>query len=103
MNDEGVFTVTGPAWLWHPEPPAKGSWYFLRVEGTVAAEIRFIAFENARGFGSVPVWATIGETRWKTSLFRANKLGGYLLPLKADVRKREGFGEGDEVTAKLEI
>lgn len=103
MDEEGIFTVRGPAWLWRAEPPAKGAWHFLRIEGNVAAEIRFLTFENARGFGSVPVWATIGETRWKTSLFRAGQSGGYLLPLKADVRKREGIEEGDEICARLEV
>ena len=96
------YTVTGPAWLWHPEPPAKGSWYFLKIEGDVAAEIRFLSFGGTPGFGSVPVWATIGSTRWQTSLFRASQIGGYLLPLKAEVRKREKIAEGSEITALIE-
>lgn len=103
VTDASNYTVTGPAWLWHPEPPAKGSWYFLRIDGDVAAEIRFLSFGGGPGFGSVPVCVTVGETRWRTSLFRASKLGGYLLPLKADVRKREKISEGDAVTAFLEI
>lgn len=103
MSEGNTYTVTGPAWLWHPEPPAKGSWYFLRIDGDVAAEIRFLSFGGGPGFGSVLVWVTIGGTRWRTSLFRASKLGGYLLPLKAQVRKQEKIAEGDAVTAVLEI
>ncbi len=103
MTESSGYTVVGPAWLWHPEPPAKGSWYFLRIDGDIAAEIRFLSFGGGPGFGSVPVWATIGATRWRTSLFRASTLGGYLLPLKADVRKRENIIEGTSITAQIEI
>jgi Domain of unknown function (DUF1905) len=101
--DERSFEVTGPLWVWTPKPPARGTWYFLRVGGQIANEIRFLAFESPRGFGSVPVAATIGKTHWRTSLFRANEGGGYLLPIKADVRRREGIAEGDEILAQMVI
>ena len=31
------------------------------------------------------------------------KSGGYLLPIKADVRRRAGISAGDEVTVELEL
>jgi hypothetical protein len=37
----------------------------------------------------IPVQARIGETEWRTSLWL--KDGGYLLPIRADVRKAEGL------------
>jgi len=39
---------------------------------------------------------------WRTSVFPLNS-GGYVLPLKADVRRRAGIAAGDEVTVELEL
>ena len=36
-----------------------------------------------------PVRATLGGTSWQTKLFGDTKRDSYLLPLKADVRRRE--------------
>ncbi len=98
-----IFTITGPVWIWRAKPPAKGAWYFLTIDGQIAAEIRYLAFQGANAFGSVRVTAGIGETRWQTSLFRSGELDGYLLPLKADVRAREGINAGENVTAEIGI
>jgi hypothetical protein len=43
----------------------------------------------------------IGATRWTTSLFP--KDGGYVVPLKAMVRKAEGIDVGDTVEVGLAI
>jgi len=39
---------------------------------------------------------------WRTSAFPLNS-GGYVLPIKADVRRRAGIAAGDEVTVELEL
>ena len=56
----------------------------------------------ARGFGSLRVSATIGDTRWQTSVFPSRK-EGWTLPVKAAVRKAEDLSEGDEVALTLEF
>lgn len=87
-----TWAVRGPVWIWrgnHPDgTPTKAAWYFLTIAGDVAQAIRASSGRKA-GFGSVRVTATIGTTSWQTSLFPAKELGGYLLPLKAAVRKSE--------------
>ena len=55
-----------------------------------------------RGFGSVKVEATIGDSTWSTSLFK-QKSGVWFLPVKAAVRRVEGLEEGDEVTATMTL
>lgn len=85
------WAARGPVWIWRGNgngPPPKAAWYFLTISGDVAQAIRASAGRKA-GFGSVRVTATIGATSWQTSLFPAKELGGYLLPLKATVRKAE--------------
>jgi len=95
-----VIRVRSLVWIWKGE--AAGRWYFITVPEEESDEIRAHAFGNPRGFRSVRVEATIGSVAWRTSVFPLNS-GGYLLPLKAEVRKKANIGAGDEVTVKLEL
>lgn len=98
----GPWTMCGPVWLWQGADgaPAKGSWYFLTIDGETAQAIRAAA-AKADAWGSVRIEATIGATTWRTSLFPSKAHGGWLLPLKATVRKAERIAEGSEVEATL--
>lgn len=98
-----AFEVSGPCWRWTPEPPAKASWFFLTIDGQTAAEMRYEALGRTGGFGSIKVAVTVGETRWYTSVFPHRESGGFILPLKADVRRVEGIVEGEEVRARIEV
>ncbi len=100
----GPWMVRGAAWLWQGSDgaPAKGAWYFLTVDGETAQGIRASAV-NAAAWGSVYVMATIGGTTWRTSLFPSKAHGGWLLPLKAAVRKAEAIGEGTMIEAELAL
>lgn len=95
-----MISVTSLVWIWKGE--AAGRWYFITVPEEEANEIRAHAFGNRRGFGSVKVEAKIGPVTWHTSVFPLNS-GGYLLPLKAEVRRKANIGAGDEVTVELEL
>ncbi|MFN9634091.1 MAG: DUF1905 domain-containing protein [Erythrobacteraceae bacterium] len=94
----------GPVWLWQGSDgaPAKGSWYFLTIDGETAQGIRAHAV-NAAAWGSVYVAATIGATTWRTSLFPSKQVGGWLIPLKAAVRKAERIAEGSVIEASLAL
>ena len=95
-----MIAVTASIWLWSG---GQGSWHFLTVPEDQAAEIRAHAFGGERrGFGSVRVEATIDRVTWRTSLF-PQASGGYILPVKAEVRRRAGIGAGDAVTVELEL
>ena len=52
------------------------------------------------GFRSLKVEARIGETVWQTSCFPRDE-GGWMLPVKAPVRKAENISEGDGVAVTL--
>jgi hypothetical protein len=100
----GPWRVSGPVWLWQGSDgaPTKGSWYFLTIDGEAAQAIRSQA-TNAAAWGSVYVEATIGSTTWRTSLFPSKQAGGWLLPLKAAVRKVEKIAEGSVVEVSLAL
>ena len=95
-----MITVTSLLWIWKGE--AAGRWHFITVPDDLSDEIRAHAFGSPRGFGSVRVEARIGGVVWRTSVFPLNS-GGYLLPVKAEVRRKAGLAEGDEVTVELEL
>lgn len=104
MDHGERFELTARIWLWKPaaKPQASG-WHFLTIDGQTAAEIRFAALGRTGGFGSIKVAARIGGTRWTTSIFPQRDSGGFILPIKADVRKAEGIGAGDEVCVELRV
>ena len=95
-----MVTVTSLLWIWKGE--ATGRWYFLTVPEEDSGEFRAEAFGSRRGFGSVRVEAAIGEVVWRTSVFPLSS-GGYLLPVKAEVRKRAGLAAGDAVRVQLTV
>ena len=96
-----MIRVTSLVWLWKGGE-GSGRWYFVTVPDEESNDIRAHAFGNPRGFGSVRVEAKIGEVGWRTSVFPLNS-GGYLLPLKAEVRRKANIGAGDHVTIELEL
>lgn len=103
------WTFTGAPWVWRGGQSAetagepKGSWHFLTIDGEVAAAIRAATAGRTGGFGSVKVEACIGGTSWRTSLFPSKEAGGYLLPLKAAVRRAEGVREDMPTTVALTL
>jgi hypothetical protein len=81
---------------------------FVRIppdaaEAIAAHELeRRLEMGKRRGFGSVKVTVTLGESTWQTSLF-PNKDGSWFLPVKKPVRVAEGLEYGDEVAVELEL
>ncbi|MDE1467738.1 DUF1905 domain-containing protein [Aurantiacibacter sp. D1-12] len=108
MSDGAPVQFTSKLWVWQ-STSSPGAWHFLTADGeagdAIAAHeaMRRMELGSGRGFGSVKVEAQIGETSWKTSVFPSKSHGGYLLPVKAAVRKAEGLVEGDEVKASLTL
>lgn len=92
-----IIEFSSELWVYH----GKGAWHFVTVPEEQSLDIKHISDLVKTGWGSIRVEATIGQTTFKTSVFPDNK--GYVLPVKAAVRKAEGLKEGDEVTVRLEI
>lgn len=103
-----AFTIRAPLWLWTTDK-APASWHFITIDGEVAGAIQATAIMRRleggvkRGFGSMKVTAQIGDTIWATSIFPAKDVGGWILPVKAAVRKAEKITTGDQVKVTLTI
>jgi Domain of unknown function (DUF1905) len=90
-------------WLYN----GKAAWHFVTLPPEAAAEVRY--FSQAAtggkriGWGAVRLSVQIGSSQWDTSVFPDSKTGGYLLPIKAAVRKAEGIQKGSQVLVRLSL
>ena len=97
--DTNIYQLRSRVFLWQ----GLAAWHFLGIPKKYSGDIKQRFGGSARGWGSLPVSVTIGQTTWKTSIFPDKKSGMYLLPVKAAVRKKEGIFNKDEVAFTLKI
>jgi hypothetical protein len=93
------YRVSSTVWVY----PGMAAWRFVHVDKKQSDDIKERFGKNRRGFGSLPVFVTLGKTSWKTSIFPDKQSGTYLLPLKAKVRLAEGVLDEDKVDFTIEI
>jgi len=99
-----IYVFEAPVWLY--SAAEGGAWRFITVPVDVSAGLKALggpARGQRRGWGMIRVTVTIGQTRWRTSVFPDKTSGGFLLPLKAAVRKAENLGVGDVARVTLEL
>ena len=77
----------------------KASWFFLTLTPEAKKQIDELKGKR-KGWGQVAVEVALGSSVWKTSVFPDKKLG-YVLPIKAIVRKKEKISEGDELEVNM--
>lgn len=87
----------GEIFYWRGPAP----FFFVAVAEPQRTAISSVAREVTYGWGVIPVLAQLGDTKWTTSLFP--KAGGYLVPVKAMVRKAEDVDLGDLVSIRLTL
>lgn len=92
------FRFTAPLW----QHEGEGSWYFVTVPEEISDEITDLSAGRRKGFGSVRVAVTIGDSNWHTSVF-PTKSGTYLLPIKKPIRLTENLTEGTPVDTQLSL
>jgi hypothetical protein len=83
--------------------PGAGGWHFVTLPAKDSAAIKKAFGMTQRGWGSLPVTATVGKTSWKTSIFPDKKIGAYVLPLRADVRKKENIRPARVIAFSVQI
>lgn len=100
MIPEMRYDFKATIWLYE----GNATWHFVTLPQATAKRVRHVTQgSKRRGWGSVRVKVTIGETTWKTSIFPTSESNSYILPLKADVRKREGLKAGKSVKITLAL
>lgn len=89
------------ALVWQHAGP--GGWHFISLPPDLSAEIRGFFGSEEVGWGQLKTTAAIGGSEWKTAIWFDTKRGTYLLPLKAEIRKKEKLKEETQANVTLWI
>jgi hypothetical protein len=87
----------GEIWFWRGPAP----FHFVTLPEPESRQVESVSRQVSYGWGMIPVVARVGGTEWETAMFA--KDGGYVLPVKAQVRRAEGLELGEVVTVGLTI
>jgi hypothetical protein len=99
-----IYKLRGKVWLYPGPPAGGGSWHFVTLPKKQSKEIKeMFGGLLRRGWGSIPIIATVGSTSWSTSIFPDKKAAAYLLPLKSEVRKKENIARNKMLSYSIEI
>ena len=97
MNGKINYEFSAKAW----QHSAPNGWYFVSLPTEIAAEIREHCKWQEEGWGRLKATANIGTTEWETALWFDTKHKTYLLPLKAEIRKKENVKVDKDITVKI--
>lgn len=90
---------TFKAKVWAQE--STGAWHFVTLPANLSKRIRTLTTGLRKPFGSFRVSAKTGRTTWETSLFADTKREAFVLPVKADVRRKEKIKLGDTIEVSI--
>ena len=97
MTGKIKYEFSGKPW----QHNATNGWYFISLPIEIAEEIRNALKSEEEGWGRLKTLAKIGVSEWKTAIWFDTKMKTYLLPLKAEIRRRENIGIGDEIGVSI--
>lgn len=80
--------------MWKHSSP--GGWFFVSLPEGISKEIRANLQWQEEGWGRMKTQAQIGKTTWDTAIWFDSKLGTYLLPIKSEIRTKEGLKVDEE-------
>jgi hypothetical protein len=95
--------VVFDAELWRWDARRADSWTFVSLPADASEEIRDLTGGSRRGFGSLRVRVTVGDSTWTTSIFPGSGSRAYVLPVKRPVRTAEALEVGDVTTVTVEL
>ncbi|OGE81860.1 MAG: hypothetical protein A3E98_03165 [Candidatus Doudnabacteria bacterium RIFCSPHIGHO2_12_FULL_48_11] len=94
-----IYKLKAKVWLY----PGVAPWHMVTLPKNQSDKIKQLFGDMHRGWSSLPVMVIIGKTTWKTSIFFDKKAGAYILPLKAEVRKKENISNGQAINFSIEL
>lgn len=92
---------TFTAKVWTQE--STGAWHFVTLPADLSKRIRTLTTGQLKPFGSFHVKCQTGASKWETSLFADTKRKAFLLPVKADVRRKEKIKPGDTIDVSITL
>lgn len=80
-----------------------GGWYFVTLPQNISKEIRENFKWQEEGWGRMSATAKIGIYKWKTAIWFDTKINAYLLPVKADIRKKANLETNKSIEVRILI
>ncbi len=82
---------------------AEGGWHFVSLPKEISSEIREHLKWQEEGWGRMKTIAQIGQVKWDTAIWFDTKHDTYILPVKADVRRKEKLAIDQSIDVTLWI
>ena len=89
MKEPGINYQFSAKVCHHSSSPEMPGWMLVLLPKKLSFEIRKLFKELEEGWGRMKVTAQIGKSEWRTAIWFDTKQGTYLLPIKAEIRKKE--------------
>jgi hypothetical protein len=102
MNRKLIYEFSADVWQ-HASPGGPGGWYFISIPIKLASEIRKIHIQEEEGWGRLKAVSKIGSSEWQTAIWFDTKQNTYLLPLKAEIMRKEQIRNGETVHVSIWI
>jgi hypothetical protein len=81
--------------------PSHGGWFFISLPKHLSKEIRTHLQWQEEGWGRMRAMAKVHEIEWDTTIWFDKKHNTYLLPIKAEIRKRAVLKLKDKVHIRI--
>lgn len=91
------YSFKGKVWKYK----GAAGWHFVTVPLRLSKTIRKTHGLSEEGWGRLKATASIGEIKWQTAIWFDTKAKGYLLPIKALVRRKVKAAEGSSLNICL--
>ena len=84
MQSKIKYKFSGKIW----KHSADGGWFFVSLPRSISKEIRDHLKWQEEGWGRMKAMASVNGHEWDTAIWFDKKKVTYLLPLKAEIRKK---------------
>ncbi len=81
----------------------QGAWHFITLPKEISKEIREHLKWQEEGWGRMKAIASINDIEWDTAIWFDKKADTYLLPVKADIRKRANLALNQSIDVRISI
>ncbi|WP_298481254.1 DUF1905 domain-containing protein [uncultured Maribacter sp.] len=97
MNTKIKYQFSAKIW----QDNLEGGWHFVTIPKGFSTEIRKNLQWQEEGWGRMKASVIIKEISWNTSIWFDTKINCYILPVKAEVRKKSNIKKDQTLEVTL--